>query len=270
MTFEIASIMIEAMKVEPSSDPEVGADHRARALAALADPIRLQILDALVLGDISSGELCAQLGLASNLLAHHIGVLEREGLVDRHRSQADRRRSYVRLVPGAFDGLLPGLSTTPRSATTVPAVTRVVFVCTANSARSQLAAALWSQHSSVPVSSGGTHPAPGIAPGAAAVAERHQLALVQRAPQPLPALTAEDYLVTVCDNAYEDLIHDNALATTRPHRAHWSVPDPVPVGNNQAFEDAYAELEGRVVTLARHLKPATDARTDPESDREPA
>ncbi len=241
------------MNTEKLSSP-ADVDRRARALAALADSTRLRVLDALVLGDTSPGELGSRLGLSSNLLAHHLGVLEREGLVARHRSQADRRRSYLRLVPGALDGLVPGLS---HSAPSLAAVTRVVFVCTANSARSQLAAALWAQNSPVPATSGGTHPAAAIAPGARAVARRHRLTLAQSEPRALPDLTDEDYLVTVCDLAYEDLQPTGALDAPG-HQLHWSVPDPVPVGNNEAFEDAYADLEGRVVTLARHLSPASE------------
>lgn len=184
-------------------------------------------------------------------------LLEREGLVARHRSQADRRRSYLRLVPGALDGLLPGLRALTSPHADPPGVTQVVFVCTANSARSQLAAALWAQHSSLPVTSAGTHPAPAIARGAAAVARRHELPLTQTTPKLLPDLTEEDFLVTVCDSAHEYLTHVGALATPG-HRLHWSVPDPVSVGSRRAFEDAYADLEGRVVTLARHLTPETD------------
>lgn len=239
------------MNIEASPRPGVDVTHRARALAALADPVRLQVLDALVLGDTSPGELSSQLGLTSNLLAHHLGVLEREGLVTRHRSQADRRRSYVRLVPGALDDLLPGVT----SARTAPgaSASRVVFVCTANSARSQLAVALWAQHSPVPAVSGGTHPAPAIAPGAAATARRHDLRLADSRPGRLPSLTEDDYVVTVCDNAYEELT-PGTLSTAR-RRLHWSVPDPVPAGTERAFEDAYADLEGRVITLAHHLTP---------------
>ena len=245
------------MNVERSTRIGADVELRARALAALADPVRLQVLDALVLGDTSPGDLSSALGLSSNLLAHHLGVLEREGLVVRHRSQADRRRSYVRLVPGALDDLLPGVTSAGGTgAPDSPApVTRVVFVCTANSARSQLAAALWAQHSTVPGTSGGTHPAPAIAPGAVAAARRHALQLTDSAPRPLPPLTEDDYVVTVCDNAYEELA-PVALATPR-RRLHWSVPDPVPAGTKQAFDDAFADLEGRVITLAHHLTPDT-------------
>ncbi len=228
-----------------------GFDRRARALGALADPVRLRVLDALVLGDTSPGELGTRLGLTSNLLAHHLGVLEREGLVTRQRSQADRRRSYVHLVPGSLDGLLPGQGSGVGAAPSP--VTRVVFVCTANSARSQLAAALWAHTSQVPVTSAGTHPTPVIAPGAVAVADRHDLRLADSAPRLLPDLTDEDYLVTVCDNANEELTRGVGLDLPG-QRLHWSVPDPVALGTDEAFEDAYVDLESRVVTLARRLE----------------
>ena len=82
--------------------------------------------------------------MPSNLLAHHLAVLEQAGLVSRRRSEGDRRRTYLRLVPGAFDPLVRPLSRTAR---------RVLFVCTANSARSHLAAALWRRASEIPAAS---------------------------------------------------------------------------------------------------------------------
>lgn len=69
-------------------------------------------------------------------------MLAEVGLITRHRSEGDRRRSYVALVRDALDTL------TPTGA--LPAAERVVFVCTHNSARSQLAAAMWNTASPVP------------------------------------------------------------------------------------------------------------------------
>ncbi|MGH3299987.1 MAG: helix-turn-helix domain-containing protein, partial [Trebonia sp.] len=120
---------------------------RAAVHAALADPARLAITDALGEGDASPSELAGMLGMASNLLAHHLRVLEEAGIVARHRSEGDRRRTYLRLVPGALDALAGPASRAAR---------RVLFVCTANSARSHLAAALWRQASQVPAASAGT------------------------------------------------------------------------------------------------------------------
>src|SRR5215469_3836251 len=104
-----------------------GLAARAAVHAALADPVRLLITDALGTGDASPSELAAMLAMPSNLLAHHLRVLEQAGLITRRRSEGDRRRTYLHLVPGAL-GALAGWPT--RSAS------RVLFVCTANSARS--------------------------------------------------------------------------------------------------------------------------------------
>ena len=147
---------------------------RAAVHAALADPARLLITDTLALGDVSPSELAAMLAMPSNLLAHHLHVLEQAGLLTRRRSEGDRRRSYLRLVPGALDSLNRPPSRRAR---------RVLFVCTANSARSHLAAALWRRASKVPAASAGTHPAAAIAPGAIAAAGRHHLPLRRQQPR---------------------------------------------------------------------------------------
>src|SRR5215468_2549993 len=105
---------------------------RARVHAALGDPARLAIVDALTLGDASPGEIGHALGLPTNLVAHHVKVLQDAGLLTRTRSEGDRRRTYLRLIPEVLASLAP-----PPLAGTE----RVVFVCTHNSARSQLAAA---------------------------------------------------------------------------------------------------------------------------------
>src|SRR5699024_8706336 len=149
-------------------------ERRAARHAALGDPGRLRIVDLLADGDLSPGQLREDLGLASNLLAHHLAVLEREGLISRSRSEGDRRRSYVRLRTDALDGLLarPDLG-----------AAGVVFVCTGNSARSPLAAALWNRRSPVPAVSVGTRPAPAVAPLAVAVAADHGLDIDDHAPR---------------------------------------------------------------------------------------
>src|ERR1700722_15473209 len=107
---------------------------RAAVHAALADPTRLLITDALDGCDVSPSELATVLGMPSNLLAHHLNVLEQAGLISRHRSEGDRRGNSRRLVPAPLES-----TARPRA----QAARRVLFVCTANSARSHLAAALW-------------------------------------------------------------------------------------------------------------------------------
>ena len=73
--------------------------------AALADPARLRITDTLLAGDAAPSELAAMLAMPSNLLAHHLHVLEQAGIITRRRSEGDRRRTYLQLIPGALDSL---------------------------------------------------------------------------------------------------------------------------------------------------------------------
>lgn len=205
--------------------------------AALADPARLRVVDLLTLGDFSPTELQAELGMSSNLLSHHLRTLEEAGLTTRHRSEADRRRSYIRLAAGALEGLVPGVERGAR---------RVLFVCTRNSARSQLAAALWRQVSKVPSVSAGTHPSDRVAQGAIDVARRHGMDLEGLSPRRLDQVAGEgDFVVTVCDNAHEEL--------TGLSGVHWSVPDPLRLGTEEAFEATFEDISRRVYDLAPRL-----------------
>ena len=210
---------------------------RAAVHAALADPARLQITDTLLAGDASPSELAAMLGMPSNLLAHHLHVLEQAGVITRRRSEGDRRRTYLQLNPGPLNSLAAPSARTAR---------RVLFVCTANSARSHLAAALWRRASTVPAASAGTHPAAAIDPGAIAAATRHRLPLPRLRPRHISDVQHDDNLViTVCDLAHEELGRAAAL--------HWSVPDPVPAGDPGSFDTALAQLADRVERLAPRL-----------------
>jgi protein-tyrosine-phosphatase len=219
------------------ADQTSGLARRAALHAALADPARLAITDTLQAGDAAPSELAAMLAMPSNLLAHHLHVLEEAGIISRHRSEGDRRRTYLQLVPGALDSLAPP---------TARAAPRVLFVCTANSARSHLAAALWRRASTVPAVSAGTHPAPAIDPGAIAAAQRHRLPLPRLRPRHIGQVRqADDLIVTVCDLAHEELAEAAAV--------HWSVPDPVPAGDPASFDAALAQLADRVQRLAPRL-----------------
>jgi protein-tyrosine-phosphatase len=223
-------------------------DERARVHAALGDPARLAIVDALVVGDAAPGELGALLEMPTNLVAHHLKVLQDAGLVVRGRSEGDHRRTYVRLVPETL-AMVAGAS--------LDGVPRVVFVCTQNSARSQLAAAIWSRRSEVPAVSGGTCPAGRVHSRAAKVARRHGLdPRGWRTAQVAEIARPDDLVIAVCDIAYEYLPAD-----ARP-RVHWSVQDPAPADTDAAFEAAYDEIADRVDRLAPLVSP-------PESSRRP-
>jgi protein-tyrosine-phosphatase len=210
---------------------------RAVLHAALADPARLRITDTLLAGDASPSELAAMLAMPANLLAHHLHTLEQAGILTRRRSEGDRRRTYLQLIPGALDSLAPPAAR---------AALRVLFVCTANSARSHLAAAAWRQASTVPAASAGTHPAAAIDPGAIAAAGRPGLPLPRLRPRHISDVRHDgDLVITVCDLAHEELGQATAV--------HWSIPDPVPAGDPGSFDTAVAQLADRVARLAPRL-----------------
>lgn len=215
---------------------------RARIHAALGDPARLAIVDTLVAGDAAPGELAAVLDLPSNLIAHHLKVLEESGLVARSRSEGDRRRTYVRLVTEVLESAVtPSLTAAPR----------LVFVCTHNSARSQLAASIWSRRSRIPAASAGTEPAARPHPRAVRVARKHGLDPAGwRTAHVSDVVERDDLVIAVCDIAYEHL-----PAESRP-RLHWAISDPAAVDTDAAFQSAYAEIADRVERLAAVLSPA--------------
>ena len=181
-------------------------------------------------------------------------MLEAAGLVARLPSDGDGRRRYLHLTA-------PDLPVHPDTMT----AERVVFVCTHNTARSQLAAAIWRATSDVPAESAGTHPADEVHPSAIAAAARAGLDLSGATPRPLddvgpgPAL-----MVTVCDVAHERLLdlgrrrRCTGRSPTRPEpgRTRRSTPSSRPLS---ARVDA---LRTRVVR-ARVRPPTTRRRHRP-------
>jgi ArsR family transcriptional regulator, arsenate/arsenite/antimonite-responsive transcriptional repressor / arsenate reductase (thioredoxin) len=218
------------MEVERQAELE----RRAKIHAALGDPVRLRIVDSLQISDASPTELAGMLNVPSNLFAHHIQVLVSAGVVSRQHSEGDGRRTYLHLEQDTLESL--------GTASPVAVPRRVLFVCTGNSARSHLAAALWRRVSTIPAASAGTHPAEHINPGAVDVASRRDLDLPIVDPRHVDdVLDPDDLVITVCDRAHE--------APKVSGELHWSIPDPVGKGA-EAFDAAYVELEHRVRALA--------------------
>jgi len=212
-------------------DDPFGVEQRAKVHAALGDPSRLAIVDDLTVSDRAPHELQARHDIPSHLLAHHLDVLEAAGLIERSRSSGDGRRRYVHLRRGGLDPLhlRPVMKPQP-----------VLFVCTANSARSQLAAALWHDITGTRSLSAGTHPAAEVHSGAVDAGRRAGLDLTAATPISLDAVRRRPALmITVCDRAHEEL-------DPGPDWLHWSIPDPVPAATREAFDATVVELRRRI------------------------
>jgi protein-tyrosine-phosphatase len=212
----------------------IALELRASRHAALGDPMRLAIVEALGCCDRSPVELGRKLGLGSNLLAHHLDVLETVGLIERFRSTGDGRRRYIHLRSEALNGLIDNRTSLATSA---------LFICSANSARSQLAEALWREISGGTCCSAGTNPAQRVHPGAVDAARRAGLDISNAEPRLLDDITMRpDVIVTVCDRAHEQL--DGA-----EDWLHWSIPDPAEDDSPEAFDAVVAELTNRIEAL---------------------
>lgn len=208
---------------------------RAELHRVLGDERRLAIVDALRLSDRTPSDLAVVTELPSNLLAFHLRALEEAGVIGRSPSHGDARRRYVRLVADPHVELGAGSSV---------AAERVLFVCTGNSARSQLAAGLWAARTGRPAASAGTNPAKQIHPHTVTVARRHGLEIGDRPRGYDQVRFTPDLVVSVCDRA-----HESGPPPFAAPLLHWSIPGPA--GASRAvFEQVHDQLATRVERLA--------------------
>src|SRR5262245_10316690 len=111
-------------------------------------PLRWRLLSELARSDRRVGELCVLAGRPQSLVSYHLRLLRDGGLVSARRSAADGRDSYYvldlgrcgELLAGAGGALHPALSLKPREQRAASHAS-VLFLCTGNSARSQIAEA---------------------------------------------------------------------------------------------------------------------------------
>jgi ArsR family transcriptional regulator, arsenate/arsenite/antimonite-responsive transcriptional repressor / arsenate reductase (thioredoxin) len=243
-----------------------------RFLRLAGHPLRWRLLSELARSDRRVGELCALAGLRQSLVSYHLRQLRDGGLVSMRRSAADGRDTYYvldlarcrELLSNAGVALHPGLAPARRPrAGGEPgrAVARVLFLCTGNSARSQIAEALAERLSGGAVSavSAGSHPKP-LHPNAVRVMRARGIDLAGRRSKHLGEFTDQrfDHVISLCDRVREVCPEFPGV----PELTHWSVPDPArePGSDEQtlpAFERAATELHARVGFLIEAIEHTT-------------
>jgi ArsR family transcriptional regulator, arsenate/arsenite/antimonite-responsive transcriptional repressor / arsenate reductase (thioredoxin) len=249
-----------------------GESSPPRFLRLAGHPLRWQLLGELARSDRRVGELCALAGRRQSLVSYHLRQLRDGGLVSIRRSAADGRDTYYvldlprcgELLSSAGVALHPGLAPTPRprdGRERGSALARVLFLCTGNSARSQIAEALAEQLSGGAVSavSAGSHPKP-LHPNAVRVMRNRGIDLAGRRSKHLSEFATNrfDYVISLCDRVREICPE----FPDRPELIHWSIPDPArePGSDEEtlpAFEHTAAELGTRIGFLIEAIEQTT-------------
>jgi len=232
-------------------------------------PLRWRLLGALARSDLMVHELTGLVGQPQNLVSYHLAKLRDAHLVSARRSSADGRDAYYTVDIARFGDLLtatgaalhPGLRLVPPP----PGVdregaarVRVLFLCTGNSARSQMSEALIEHLSggTVEAASAGSHPKL-LHPNAVRVMRKRGLDISGNRTKHLDEFLSGrfDRVITLCDRVREVCPEFPG----HPELVHWSVPDPAQAGATNrasypAFERTAAELETRIGFLLPLLR----------------
>ena len=245
-------------------------------LGLLGDPLRWQLVVELGRSDRRVGELVHLVEKPQNLVSYHLAELRRAGIVSARRSSADGRDVYYRadlfrcrdLLGEAGLSLHPGLSVLPTPPDAVSprrARPRLLFLCTGNSARSQIAEALVEHRSggTVAARSAGSHPKP-LHPNAVRVMAERGVDIAGRPTKSLRrfARSRFDRVITLCDKVREICPEFPGA----PIAAHWSIADPAATGDDDettypAFKHVADEIESRVALLLVDLETRPLERT---------
>lgn len=230
-------------------------------LKLLAHDIRWRLVQALSQSDYRGQELARMLTQPQNLISYHLRQLRQQRLVTEHRSTADARDVYfsldldrmAELYAGTGEALHPALGcfetpagTSPESFNRPPL--RVLFLCTHNSARSQMAEGIL-RHlggQGVEVYSAGSQPG-GVHPHAVRALAAAGIDIGQQRSKSLDQFLGQtfDHVITVCDRVREVC----PVFPDDPECLHWSFPDPATVeGPDEVRYRAFQETARKLTT----------------------
>lgn len=228
-------------------------------LKVIAHDVRWQLLAALTQSDYRVQELVEIVGQRPNLVSYHLGQIKAAGIVKERRSAADARDVYYSLDLERLDALYsaagaalhPALSKNFQVSAerTSSRPQKVLFLCTENSARSQMAEGLL-RHTGgnrFEAFSAGTVPTK-LHPNAIKALSQMGVDISQQQAKSIDQFQDQifDYVITVCDRARENC----PTFPNKAHMIHWSLPDPVIAytaeAQYRAFEQTARELSVRL------------------------
>jgi protein-tyrosine-phosphatase len=219
----------------------------------------------LAASDRQVAELTRSLGKPQGLVSYHLARLRAGGVVSSRQSSFDGRAVYYRanldqcgeLLAATGAALHPGLASSGAPNATGPVgsrnQTKVLFVCTGNGARSQIAEALLRARAGdrVDVASAGSHPKP-VHPNAIKVLAELGIDISGSRSKPIDEFGRQhfDYVITLCDRVREICPEFPGQRTAM----HWSIEDPSRASGSlratlPRFRALATELESRIAFL---------------------
>jgi len=237
-------------------------------LTTLGHPQRLAVFRLLMRrypDQVPAGELASALDIRPSTLSAYLSALAQAGLVRQNRIGTSLRYVVAMdAVNQTFDYLLNdccrGRTDLCAPAHLAPRDTyNVLFLCTANSARSIFAEAILRATAGdrFTAFSAGTMPRSEPHPAAINLLRGRGHDVTGLRSKAIDSLTGPDapvfdFVFTVCDQAANE---DCPAWTGQPVTAHWGLPDPVratatPAAQSLAFEQAYDALYHRITTFA--------------------
>jgi ArsR family transcriptional regulator, arsenate/arsenite/antimonite-responsive transcriptional repressor / arsenate reductase (thioredoxin) len=238
-----------------------------QVMKLLAHDLRWRLVEELAITDRRVNELGERAGEAQNLVSYHLAQLRRAGVVRERRSSADARDVYYSLdldglrfaLGRSVEAVLPGLRVVEQKPTIgaphPDRLSRVLFLCTHNSARSQMAEAILRHEGEgrVEVASAGSDPR-GVHPLALQVLTELGVEGEGLRSKHLSVFAGQpfDYVITLCD-----IVREVCPAFPGdPEHLHWSLPDPAAVIRSPgAAEAAFRHTAEELATRTRYLLP---------------
>lgn len=235
----------------------------------LGHEIRWHLLATLSSTDLHVQELVEAVSQPQNLVSYHLRKLRDLGLIDERRSIADSREVYYSLNLDRVRQLYLATAQALHPAVCherfptdhlkgLEKTIRVLFLCTHNSARSQIAEGVLRSLSNgmVEVFSAGTEPGQ-VHPMAIQAMAEMDIDISDQHSKSLDEFLGQrfDYIITVCDRARENC----PVFPGDPVLVHWSFPDPLEVGGTEelryyAFRQTAVQMRTRIGYLIIQLQ----------------
>jgi len=233
-------------------------------------PLRWRLLGELARSDRGVQELTELVGEPQNLVSYHLAKLREARLVFARRSSADRRDTYYGLDLARIGGLLsaiggalhPGLRLArPARDASATGEARVLFLCTGNSARSQMAEALARAMSGgrIAAFSAGSHPRPMHPNAVRVMQEEYGLDLSGQPSKHLDVYAGErfDWVISLCDKVREVCPEFPGA----PETIHWSIANPATGEADEVTYPLFLQTAAELATRIEYLLAVMAERT---------